>query len=95
MRQFLFGLSISVAFIVGCVTAQHVPQLGVPTASAYAGPAWQYTCRDDPKVRVGESWDDVYGAFLNEMGAAGWEVAPIPDGMGSNLRYGLCFKRPA
>jgi hypothetical protein len=85
MRQFLLGLSISVAFILGCVTAQHVPGVAMPSASAttsaYTGQRWEYICET-----IGGS---VRGAtdVLNQFGAEGWELATPVDGV-------ACFKRP-
>lgn len=91
MRQFLLGLSISVAFILGCVTAQHVPELGMPTASAYEGQRWDYTCTEwpAPSLKQDKTLRSLEG-HLDELGASGWELAPIPSG---NATF-LCFKRP-
>lgn len=84
MRQFLLGLSLSIAFILGCVTAQHVPGLAaVPSASAYAGQQWEYTCEKSPTLLI----NDKFTSFLNERGGAGWELLPV------TLGDSLCFKR--
>lgn len=91
MRQFLLGLSISIAFIVGCVTAQHVPDVAMPSATASTststlastGQGWEYTCEALP-VRT-----DRFVAMLNDQGTAGWEVIPFDFAGGR-----VCFKRP-
>ncbi len=89
MRQFLLGLSISIAFILGCVTAQHVPGLAMPAASAYAGQRWEYTCEPLPAAAISsERHVQTTNEFLNDYGADGWEIVPYP------LAF-ACFKRPA
>jgi len=89
MRQFLVGLSISIAFILGCVTAQHIPGVAVPTASAYAGQRWEYTCRDWPILPAnGTENAQRVSEILNEIGMEGFELmTPAP--MGGMA----CFKR--
>ena len=64
VKQFLLGVSVSVAFILGCLaataaqsTARADPPAGVQR--------WEYTC---PGMLRG-NMDD-----LNELGAAGWEL---------------------
>jgi hypothetical protein len=89
MRQFLVGLSISVAFIVGCVTAQHLPGAAVPTASAYAGQRWEYKCQDWPVLPAnGQDSAQRVTEMFNQLGAEGFElVTPTP------LGGMACFKR--
>jgi hypothetical protein len=90
MRQFLLGLSISIAFILGCVTAQHVPGLAMPTASAYAGQRWEYTCQTVPgQALTAERSAEAASEFLGQLGAQGWEIVPYP----FDVPY-ACFKRP-
>jgi hypothetical protein len=96
MKPFLLGLSIAVAFILGCVAAQHVPALAVPSAAAYAGPRWEYTCQPLPKPKraermdIGTPYSEVLIPWLNELGADGWEVTPLKS-EGWDFH---CFKRP-
>jgi hypothetical protein len=91
MRQFLLGLSISIAFILGCVTAQHVPGVAMPPASAststatYTGQRWEYVC---DKLNTSEFSVDNMTETLNRFGAGGWELTPTPGGVGM-----LCFQR--
>jgi hypothetical protein len=94
MKPFLLGLSISVAFILGCVAAQHVPALAVPSAAAYAGPRWEYTCQPIPNLGGQNRMDlgnthEAFIQWLNELGADGWEITPMP-APGDFF----CFKRP-
>jgi hypothetical protein len=91
MKPFLLGLSISVAFILGCVAAQHVPELAVPSAAAYTGPRWEYTCQLGPKFVANPGKNhEALSQLLNELGADGWELTPVP----TSDRAFLCFKRP-
>jgi hypothetical protein len=80
MRGFWFGLSISVAFIVGCATARLV----VPPVSAQSTTRWQYHCveSDQDAAEVTEA--------ANQIGAQGWElVAGLPTNRFSQI---WCFK---
>lgn len=88
MRQFLLGASLSIAFILGCVTAQHVPSLGVPTASAEAGGGWEYLCEPRDAAWGAQGFARKLTERLNELGAAGWELA------GSDAGGITCLKRP-
>jgi hypothetical protein len=101
MRQFLLGLSISIAFIVGCVTPQHVPGVAMSSASAsaptpaYVGPRWEYTCQAIPNAVFHKADFNAGGSaeaaseFLKPFGADGWEIVPFHDAMPLT-----CFKRP-
>lgn len=95
MRQFLLGLSISIAFILGCVTAQHVPTMAVPRASAstptsgYSGQRWEYLCHEGPDMKVADTANaEIMTDYLEQFGADGWEIAPM---YGQGHWY--CFKR--
>lgn len=91
MRQFLLGLSISAAFILGCLTSQHAPELSMPTASAYEGQRWDYTCTMWPELGILRDENaSKMEAHLDQLGTQGWELAPIPAGDAAML----CFKRP-
>ena len=97
MRQFLLGLSISIAFILGCLTAQQLPGTAVSPASASTdttGPAasgqrWQYKCVNGPDRSTLRTYYENLPATLNEQGADGWEYMTFL----ANPDY-LCFKRP-
>lgn len=96
MRQFMLGLSISIAFILGCVTAQHVPTMAMPSASASTqapvepGKRWEYLCEEAPNVKMTVKANvEVRAEFLNRYGADGWEY--IPESANGGLG---CFKRP-
>jgi hypothetical protein len=92
MRQFLLGLSISIAFIVGCVTAQHVPGVAMPSASAsttaYTGQRWEYSCEKMELAATTKGYFEKLTSLLNDQGAAGWEVLPF------DYAGYFCFKRP-
>lgn len=92
MRQFSLGLSISIAFIVGCVVAQRAPEMAIPTASAYAGQRWEYTCQEvevSPTARDAKRGEEV-GLLLNRLGAEGWEFIAFTNPQTHGV---ACFKR--
>ena len=91
MRQFLLGLSVSGAFIVGCVTgsiAQRTAEASPDNAPAEevvpAYPRWEYLC-DRADWRLDKPG---HAQALNGRGAEGWELVTASDG---GFR---CFKRP-
>jgi len=80
MRSFFLGLSISVAFVAGCVASQFI----VPPARAGTNPMrWEYACPID----TSPAWNDSSIALANRMGAEGWELVTAAS-------KALCFKRP-
>lgn len=87
MRQFLLGLSISVAYIAGCLTSQHAPNIAVPDAR---GASVRYECvrLDQPiKGRAGEA--EYATRVMNERVDQGWHfLAFLPDEIGI-----ACFER--
>ena len=86
MRGFIFGLSISIAFVAGCVAASM--QLVVPPARAGTRPvAWEYLC---PR-NASPAWRDEAAGFMNQMGQEGWEAFAAVGKNGPDL---MCFKRP-
>lgn len=65
MRAFLLGLSISIAFIVGCLAGQVI----TPSAQAEPGATrWEHVCEQFMSLYKVQEW-------LNEQGARGFEVA--------------------
>jgi hypothetical protein len=89
MRQFLLGLSLSIAFILGCVTAQHLPSIGVPPASANVGAGWEYYCQTSGGGFPGAFADKLTEA-ANTFGSQGYRLVPVPAG---EMVF-LCFERP-
>jgi len=85
MRGFWIGLSVSLAFILGCVSAP----LLTPTLSAQAAPAgvqrWQYSCRHIPRGAD-------LNALVNAAGREGWEM--VNTQWLDNDQKKSCFKRP-
>jgi hypothetical protein len=67
MRGFLIGLSISLAFIVGCVASSTHWGLPRAEAAAVAGPRWSYFCFEAANV------NDV-NSKANAAGMRGWEL---------------------
>ncbi len=83
MRNLILGLSLSVAFIVGCL----VRPLVVPPVRAGTNPAkWEYKCFDeDETVKI--------EAKANRLGRAGFELVTA-HGRGTVDAYdSWCFKR--
>jgi hypothetical protein len=95
MRGFVVGLSISVAFILGCVAAPLV----VPPLSAQQTEQgvqrWEYVCMDllAGGGGTGAKARQATEGF-NRLGAEGWEFVGPPAG-GSGWHSSVsCFKRP-
>jgi len=83
MRGFALGLSLSVAFAIGCVSASVIQ----PSAGAQPPPGtlrWSYVCSERDDHVALQRW-------MNEMGELGFE------GMGVGAErdgYVACMKRP-
>jgi hypothetical protein len=85
MRGFLVGLSVSAAFIVGCVAG--ASNLGVPRAQAsyVEEQRWAYFCFDANSV------DDIqYKA--NAAGMRGWEMVTSLENKDGDAVW--CFRQP-
>ena len=85
MRGFLIGLSVSLAFIVGCVAGSS--RYGVPRAEAAAvvEQRWSYFCFDATTT------DDV-NFKANAAGLRGWDlVASSTNSSGATV---WCFRQP-
>ena len=81
MKGFALGLSLSIAFILGCAAAPLiVPRLSAQQ-QATGVQRWEYVCIT--QRRAAADIDE-----LNRYGAAGWELAPSR----GNIEF--CFKRP-
>lgn len=84
MRGFLIGLSISLAFIVGCVAGS--TRYGVPKAeAAVVEQRWSYFCFEASKV------DDV-SFKANAAGMRGWEMASATTNAEDQTIW--CFRQP-
>ena len=90
MRNLILGLSLSVAFIVGCVAGPALmPRTtAAPTSPAAPGtPKWEYKCFEENGTA------DIQ-AKANRLGQAGFEmVAASSDNEYSNGVSYFCFKR--
>ncbi len=84
MRGFLLGLSLSVAFVLGCVAAPLiVPPLSAQQAAAGVQ-RWENMCAD-----VDSSSQSAINDVLARFGSEGWELVN-----GDRGRQNYCFKRP-
>jgi hypothetical protein len=86
MRGFLIGMSISLAFIVGCV-AGSTRYGAVPRAEAAAvvEQRWSYFCFEADTV------DDVHFK-ANAAGMRGWEM--VSSSTNANGQVIWCFRQP-
>lgn len=87
MRGFLLGLSVSVAFVVGCVAGASRFVLPRADAAYVVEQRWAYFCFEESNVE-----EVTYKA--NAAGARGWELvaaAPERDGGGDSI---WCFRQP-
>jgi hypothetical protein len=83
-KGLLLGLSVSVAFILGCAASTFV----VPPARAGSSPQkWEYSCFSDSGA------EDVTKQ-ANAMGAQGWELASAAAEPHMGHLPIWCFKRP-
>lgn len=79
MKGFALGLSLSLAFILGCVSAPLI----IPRLSAQNPPEvtrWEYLCDSHFSGRG-------RAAFLEQSGGEGWELVALNGAE-------LCLKRP-
>ena len=84
MRGFLIGLSISLAFIVGCAVSS--TRYGVPKAqAAVVEQRWSYFCFEAANV------DDV-NFKANAAGMRGWEM--VESNTLSSGQMVWCFRQP-
>ena len=86
MRGFLLGLSISLAFIVGCVAGSN-KRWGEPRAEAAAviEQRWAYFCFEANSV------DDVHFK-ANAAGLRGWDL--VTSSTNANGAVIWCFRQP-
>jgi len=85
MRGFLIGISVSLAFIVGCVAGSS--RYGVPRAeaSAVVEQRWAYFCFEADTV------DDVHYK-ANAAGLRGWELVTSSTNQAGQVIW--CFRQP-
>jgi len=87
MRGFALGVSLSLAFIVGCLAGPHLTTSA--SAQTAASPRYQYYCiggRNSPADLT---------RTLNERASRGWELV-TGAGMGDRYqeRFVWCMRRP-
>ena len=87
MRGFSLGLSLSIAFILGCVSAPLiVPPLSAQQV-AQGVQRWEYACR--PTSMETMPAIDLAVTQFNTLGAEGWELV-----FAAPRSVVACFKRP-
>lgn len=85
MRGFLMGLSVSVAFVLGCAASRFVVQ---PAQAQSPGPKWDYYC-------LGANNAEELTARAKAAGLQGWEMVGGTARGGSDFTNPIvCFKRP-
>jgi hypothetical protein len=85
MRGFLLGLTVSIAFVAGCMASR----LLVPPANAQANLTWW----DHYCYREGDT-TDALGVAARKAGAQGWELVTVVAADSESRRL-WCFKRPS
>ena len=90
MKRLILALTITVAFLVGCITATVATQLVVPPIKAGTNPKkWEYTCFKEPFT------DAKATSQANKHGSEGWELVSVTPVSGSiSALMGWCYKRP-
>ena len=97
VKQFMFGLLISVAFIVGSVFSQLVSRV-VPSAHAGSETGrWIYRCESlvpqVPTPTPATTKADLTDR-LNELGRQGWEMVPLKVEVAGYWGGMFCFRQP-
>lgn len=85
MRGFILGLSISLAFMVGCVAATSGLLLPPALAGQVVEQRWAYFCFERSNV------DDL-NDMANGAGARGWELVAAASSKGGDPVW--CFRQP-
>ena len=87
MKRLVIALSLTVAFLVGCLTATVASNFVVPPIKAGTNPQkWEYTC-----FRKYADLLDETKSLSDKLGSQGWEMSSTAGGP-----FGVvyCFKRP-
>jgi len=92
MRQFLLGLSISIAFILGCLASQLSQAAGLvkPARAGTPPQKWEYFCYNG----IVRPWNPEDANKLNLIGKDGWEMVQQLVGVNGSNYDVYCFKRP-
>ena len=89
MKRLVFGMMLTIAFLVGCLTTYVARDLVVPPARANTNPQkWEYICFKGYVWGSGPIEPESVTATANKLGREGWELVS-GDGRGN-----YCFKRP-
>ena len=87
MRGFLLGLSVALAFIVGCYAGASGFAVPKAEASYVVEQRWAYFC-------FAESDVDEIMFKANAAGARGWEMVASSPKQGGNGDAVWCFRQP-
>lgn len=87
MRGFILGLSLSVAFIVGCVAGSTGLVTPPASANAVVEQRWAYFCFERDNV-------DEINDMANGAGLRGWEMVAATLTGGKDGRAVWCFRQP-
>jgi hypothetical protein len=87
MRGFLLGLSISLAFMVGCVAGSSGLLLPPARAGGVIEQRWAYFCFERSNI-------DEINDMANGAGARGWELVAASPKNGANGDAIWCFRQP-
>jgi len=90
MRQFLFGLSLSLAFIAGSIGTQVAHMIVPPAHASVPVQRWEYNCKNE----ITRPWNRDDMAKLDSMGRQGWELVQQLVGVNGTNYDVFCFKRP-
>jgi hypothetical protein len=84
MKRLYLAMALTIAFLVGCITAHVASDLVVPPARAGTSPQkWEYMCvRDTDLERI--------QSIANKAGGEGWKMASAAGG----VVMIWCFERP-
>ena len=86
MKKLCLAMALTIAFLVGCITAHVASDLVVPPARAGTSPQkWEYFCFK------GTFAPEIQEA-ANKAGGQGWEMVAATGGGGKYSDW--CFKRP-
>ncbi|MBN2191473.1 MAG: hypothetical protein JW751_01550 [Polyangiaceae bacterium] len=86
MRGFILGLSVSLAFIVGCVAGSVGVFPRAASAVQVEEQRWAYFCFERAKV-------DEINDIANGAGMRGWEMVAAASGKGDGVPI-WCFRQP-
>lgn len=82
MRGFALGLSLSLAFIIGCLAGPHL----TPSADAQTRPTFRYVCM------AGTADEARLSRMMDIQGRMGHELVAVGSGVGDGQYSQWCFR---